>query len=106
MALEVERDDRGDRVRLVVRGALDMTTGERLERALREAEDAVGDGVLELDLREVEYFDSTGLGIVLDADVRAADAGRRLVVAAGDGEAARVMRMVRVADRLTAADLE
>ena len=57
--------------------------------------------MLVLDLREVTFFDSTGLQLVLDADVRAREEGRRFVVAvAGDGEPRRVLELAEVADRL------
>ena len=54
-----------------------------------------------LDLREVTFFDSTGLQLVLDADVRAREEGRRFVVAAGDGEPRRVLELAEVIERLT-----
>jgi anti-anti-sigma regulatory factor len=56
---------------------------------------------LTIDLTGVDFLDSTGLQIVLDADIRAHEAGRRLVVIAGEGEAARVFALAEVADRLT-----
>jgi anti-anti-sigma factor len=105
MAFEVQRIEQDGRARVVVRGELDMTNGDRLERELLAAE-ATGVGVVELDLSSVDYFDSTGLGLVLDADLRAAQSGRKLLVLAGDGEAARVLRMVNVRDRLSVAELE
>jgi anti-sigma B factor antagonist len=105
MALQVDTERQDGQVRIVVRGELDMTNADRLERELyaAEAEEA---GEIVLDLQGVDYFDSTGLGLLLDADVRAAAAGRRLRVVAGEGEAARVIRLVNVRERLTAAELE
>ena len=55
---------------------------------------------LVLDLREVTFFDSTGLQLVLDADVRAREEGRTLIVAPGDGEPRRILELAEVADRL------
>ena len=86
-------------VRIVVRGELDMETGPRAEEELRRAESDRPD-VLVLDLREVTFFDSTGLQIVLDADVRAREEGRTFVVLAGDGEPRRVLELAEVTDRL------
>ncbi len=88
-------------MQLVVRGDLDLTTGGRLERELLDAE-RLAPETLTLDLSAVDFFDSTGLQILLDADVRARGAGRRLVVVAGRGEVARVLALTEVTERLGA----
>jgi anti-anti-sigma factor len=96
----VERQQSDGVVRVIVRGELDMETGPRAEEELRRAE-AGGPRTLVLDLREVTFFDSTGLQLVLDADVRARVDGRRLTVALGaDGEPRRVLELAEVLDRL------
>ena len=100
MPLDVDRRDGADGPAIAVSGALDITTADGLEQALLAAE-ADAPPVLELDLRGVGFFDSTGLQMVLDAHVRAQRAGRRLVVLAGDGEARRVIDLAEVG-----ADLE
>jgi anti-anti-sigma factor len=105
VALTIDRHDEATGVRLVARGEVDMTTGDRLEEALLRAE-ADGPDTVTLDLSQVEFFDSTGLQILLDADVRAREAGRRLVVVPGEGEAARVLALAEVVDRLDVAALE
>ncbi len=99
MTLTLDRRDEGATLRLVVGGELDLTTADRLERAILEAERA-GPSQLVLDLSSVEFFDSTGLQILLDADVRARDDGRALRVVAGAGEVARVLALTEVEDRL------
>lgn len=104
MAIDIKlHEDRGS-VRIVVAGEVDLSTGEHLERALLRAEDRSQSIVL--DLSAVEFFDSTGLQILLDADHRARTDGRRLSVVSGDGEAARVLELTQVADRLTTAVIE
>jgi anti-anti-sigma factor len=95
----VERQLQSDRIRLVVRGELDLETGPRLREELLIAE-ADAPRVLVLDLRDVSFFDSTGLELVLDAEVRAREAGRTFVVLPGDGEPRRVLELAEVADRL------
>ena len=95
----VERQLSDGTARLLVRGELDMETGPRLDEQIRELE-AQRPAVLVLDLREVSFFDSTGLQLVLDADVRAREEGRRFVVLPGDGEPLRVLELAEVADRL------
>ena len=100
MPIDIERHEDGNGHRIVVRGEIDMTTGDRLEREILAAEERQPPTLL-LDLTGVDFLDSTGLQLVLDADIRAREAGRRLVVNAGDGEAARVLALTEVADRLT-----
>jgi anti-anti-sigma factor len=96
----VEREQSDGVVRVIVRGELDMETGPRAEDELRQAE-AGAPPTLVLDLREVTFFDSTGLQLVLDADVRAREEGRRFVVALGaDGEPRRILELAEVIDRL------
>ena len=96
----IDRQVGHDHARIVVRGELDVETGPRVREELRAAE-AAGPARLVLDLRAVSFFDSTGLQIVLDAEVRAREEGRTLVVAPGDGEPRRVLELAEVADRLT-----
>ena len=103
--IEIDRHDEPDGIRLVVRGDVDMTTGERLESEVLRAE-SDEPGTLTLDLSAVDFFDSTGLQILLDADVRAHEQERRLVVVPGDGEAARVLVLAEVSDRLNVAVIE
>ena len=95
----VERQLSNGTARLLVRGELDMETGPRLDVEIRAVE-AEGPAVLVLDLRGVSFFDSTGLQLVLDADVRAREEGRRFVVLPGDGEPLRILELAEVADRL------
>jgi anti-anti-sigma factor len=95
----VERHDEDDCVRLVVEGELDMDTGPRLQDEIERAH-AIAPARLVLDLRGVTFFDSSGLQIVLDAEVRCREAGRELVVLPGDGEPRRVLELADVSDRL------
>lgn len=96
----VERQLESDRIRIVVAGELDIETGPRLREELLIVE-AEQPATLVLDLRDVSFFDSTGLEIVLDAEVRAREAGRTFVVLPGEGEPMRVLELAEVTDRLT-----
>lgn len=104
MAIDIESREEDDRVRLVVSGEIDLTTGHKLEQALLRAADRATTVVL--DLTQVDFFDSTGLQVLLDADVRARENQHRLVVAAGESEAARVLELTQVVDRLTTTVIE
>jgi anti-sigma B factor antagonist len=105
LAFDIAHHADGDNARIAVTGEVDMTTGDRLERQILAAEERQP-ATLTIDLTGVEFIDSTGLQLILDADVRAKEAGRRLVVAAGTSEAARVLALAGVADRLTVATIE
>jgi anti-anti-sigma factor len=100
LPFSIERQLQPDRARILVRGELDVETGPRLAEELLAAE-AEAPATLVLDLQDVSFFDSTGLQIVLDAEVRAREAGRTFVVLPGDGEPRRVLELAEVADRLT-----
>jgi anti-anti-sigma factor len=99
----LERQLDRDTARIVVSGELDLATGPRVEEEVRRAE-ADGPETLVLDLRAVTFFDSTGLQLVLDADVRAREEGRTLIVAPGDGEPRRILELAEVIDRLRIED--
>lgn len=95
----VERQAEPGTIRIRIHGELDVETGPRAEEEIRRAE-AEHPGLLVIDLREVSFFDSTGLQIVLDAEVRAREEGRTLVVLPGEGEPRRVLELAEVTDRL------
>jgi anti-anti-sigma factor len=99
LPFSVQRHPENDAVRIVVQGELDVETGPRVREELLAAE-AEGPATLILDLRAVSFFDSSGLQIVLDAEVRAREAGRTLVVLPGDGEPRRVLELAEVTGRL------
>ena len=103
--LTVERQDDADgTVRLVLQGALDTTTGPQVERALDEAE-AAGPPRLVLDFTGLDFMDSTGLQILLDADTRASAGDHELEIVLGQGEARRVVALADATERLTVADV-
>ena len=99
----LERQLSSGTARLIVSGELDLSTGPRAEEELRRAEADAPDTLI-LDLRAVTFFDSTGLQLVLDADVRAREEGRTLIVCPGDGEPRRILELAEVADRLNLED--
>jgi len=70
------------RIRLTLRGELDLGSAGRLERALRD-----NAGPVLLDLRGLTFMDSTGVRVLLEASEVAARDGRALAVvppASGD----------------------
>jgi anti-sigma B factor antagonist len=99
----VDRKTEGATIRISVRGELDLATGPRLDEELRRAA-AEAPAKVVLDLREVTFFDSTGLQLVLDADVRAREDGREFAVIPGEGEPRRILELADALDRLRVED--
>lgn len=73
-------------------GELDIATAPRLESELRRVE---GDrpSVLVIDLRQLSFIDSTGLRLLIGADVRAREDGRRMAFVPGPGSVHRVFQL-------------
>lgn len=73
-------------------GELDIATAPRLESELRRVE---GDrpSVLVIDLRQLSFIDSTGLRLLIGADVRAREDGRRMAFVRGPGSVHRVFQL-------------
>ncbi|MDP9346795.1 MAG: STAS domain-containing protein [Actinomycetota bacterium] len=76
--------DIGDAIHVVVRGELDIAAVPQLDIALRRAQ-AVADAVV-LDLRELQFIDSSGAQLILAADRRIRWSGGRLIVVRGPAE--------------------
>lgn len=99
MTFAVERIRTDGCVRVSVRGELDLETGPRVQEELSRAEREASRRLV-LDLTGVTFFDSTGLQIVLDAEVRARTASYAFAVAVGHGEVLRVLELAEVRGRL------
>lgn len=72
--MTVTRDDRDGQPVLVVRGEIDLSTGGRLRDTVSSVLHQAGDGPVILDLSEVEFLSSSGLGHLVALD----DEGRQL----------------------------
>jgi anti-anti-sigma factor len=101
LELRVETD--GDLVRLALEGELDISSASRVEREIALLEDT-SPRVLVLDLRRLDFMDSTGLRIVVGAIARAEAAGRRFVVVRGPEPVHRIFRITRLEERLDMVD--
>ena len=70
---------KGDHAGLVVGGRLDVHSAADARTVLHTAvDDGVGD--LVLDLSELDFWDATGLGVIMGVHRRAGRCGRRLVL--------------------------
>ena len=85
-------------------GELDLSGATVLEAELdRLAEDPELASVV-LDMRELEFMDSSGLRLVVVADMRAREAGRRFALVRGGETVHRVFEITRMSDRLDFVD--
>jgi anti-sigma B factor antagonist len=84
-------------------GELDMATEAPAREALAVAE-ATSPGVLVVDLRDLAFMDSTGLKLVLEAELRSRAGGWGFAVVRGDGMVRRLLRVTRLEDRFPVVD--
>ena len=101
--LDVTTSDRPDGVHVELSGELDLATAAKLEDELKRVERG-GPALIILDLRPLEFMDSSGLRALLAADARAREDGRRLVLIRGDERVQRVLRITRLDERLEIVD--
>jgi anti-sigma B factor antagonist len=102
LEVTAERSDRGT-VRLALAGELDISSASQLDDELAKIE-AAAPPVIVLDLRELEFLDSTGLRAVVAADARAREQGRRLAIVRGPAAVHRVFNVTRLDERLDIID--
>jgi anti-anti-sigma factor len=74
----ISTSDRDGRAIVLVRGELDLATAPDLEEVVCERLDAGQEVVL--DLRELDFMDSSGLRVLVTAHARAVDGGPRFAV--------------------------
>jgi anti-sigma B factor antagonist len=96
--LQVRREDAEDALVLSLTGELDITTLPLARAELVGAEQA-DPAVLVVDLSQLRFMDSSGVRLVLQADSRARDAHRRLVIIPGE-RPRRVFELLGLLDRL------
>ena len=100
-SVEVRGDDRA--VVIGVSGELDLATSPALEQELERGAASDAELVV-IDLRNLEFMDSTGLSVLVRAHQRATENGRRFGVVRGPQQVQRLLSLTGVADRLRLAD--
>ena len=88
-----------DAARVLVEGEVDVSNADELRNAV-DAALVLDAPEVTVDLSQVSYIDSTGIGVLVGAAHRAADAGKKLVVASPQKNVARVLGLLGVADDL------
>jgi len=88
---------------VALRGELDMATCPLAEAELSRA-DALGASALLIDLSGLDFMDSTGAKLLIEAKKRARRGGRRLAVLGGPGIPHRVIDLLGIGDLLELID--
>ena len=87
-------------VSVVLSGELDVSSASSLEEQLLALEQGRPGVHLVIDLRGLRFIDSTGLSLLINADIRARKAGRRVSIVPGDGAPSRLLGTTGLAARL------
>jgi len=99
----VETLDGSEAVVIGVSGELDLASSPALEQELERGA-ASRAGIVIVDLRNLEFMDSTGLSVLVRAHQRATESGQRFGVVRGPQQVQRLLSLTGVADRLNLAD--
>lgn len=88
---------------IAVSGELDLASSPALQEELDRV--ASSDArLLIIDLRQLDFMDSTGLSVLVRAHQRAEEQGRRLAMVNGPQQVQRLLSLTGVVDRLTVVD--
>ena len=87
-----------------VSGELDLASSPALEEELERVAQSDAQLVV-VDLRNLEFMDSTGLSVLVRAHQRAEENGRRLGLVNGSQQVQRLLTLTGVAERLTLTDV-
>jgi len=99
--VEVQNQDQATVI--AVSGELDLASSPALQEELDRVS-ASDSQLLIIDLRELDFMDSTGLSVLVRAHQRAEQEGRRLAMVKGPQQVQRLLSLTGVADRLTLVD--
>jgi len=99
----VEVRNEGQTTVIAVRGELDLASSPALQEELDRV--ATSDAkLLIIDLRNLDFMDSTGLSVLVRAHQRTEEQGRQLAMVKGPQQVQRLLSLTGVADRLTLVD--
>jgi len=99
--LRVEVRSEGRSAVLTLTGELDLASSRALEEELGKLVDA--ESVI-LDLRPLEFIDSTGLSVLVKAHQEAQDEGREFGLIKGGAQVQRLLALTGLDERLTVVD--
>jgi anti-anti-sigma factor len=99
-----ESEERGAVAFVTLSGELDLLSIGDLEPELERLAGEPGIDVVALDLRELDFLDSSGLRLVVMAERRLREVGRGLVLVRGTQPVQRVFEITRMTERLEFVD--
>jgi anti-anti-sigma factor len=94
--VEVRRE--GSAALIAISGELDLASGPRLEEEFSSLDPDVT--LVVVDLRRLEFMDSTGLSIIVRAHQRLAEQDRELSLVRGSPQVQRLLDLTGVAERV------
>jgi anti-anti-sigma factor len=100
---EVEVHDENQGAVIAVSGELDLASSPRLEEELDRVTDSDAEAVV-IDLRMLEFMDSTGLSVLIRAHRRAEEQGKAFALVRGSQQVQRLLGLTGVADRMRLVD--
>jgi anti-sigma B factor antagonist len=99
----VDTQTTGRAVTLVLSGELDLVSSPILEHALDRAYESDAELIV-VDLRKLEFMDSTGLHLLVGAQQRAHESGRRFALIRGGEQVQRLLDLSGTAEILPIID--
>jgi len=90
--IDLKTEDGGDTLVFKLRGSLDLATAPTVRAALSEATEK-GSHNLIVDLTQLEFLDSTGLGVLIGAQRRAAEHGGSFRLIVNNGPISRLLNI-------------
>jgi anti-sigma B factor antagonist len=92
IGIETWPSDDGQQHVFVLRGSLDLATAPTVRAALLEAAQTDHE-LLIIDLTQLEFLDSTGLGALIGCSKRARETGGEVRMVVGEGQILRLLRI-------------
>ncbi|MGA9943733.1 MAG: STAS domain-containing protein [Candidatus Cybelea sp.] len=92
LSIDLKTEGGGETLILKLRGSLDLATAPTIRAALGEATEK-GSQRLIVDLTQLEFLDSTGLGVLIGAHRRAAERGGSFRLIVKDGPISRLLNI-------------
>jgi anti-sigma B factor antagonist len=92
LSIDLKAENGGGTLVFKLRGSLDLATAPTLRAALNEATET-GSQHLIVDLTQLEFLDSTGLGVLIGAHRRAVERGGSFCLIVSDGPISRLLNI-------------
>ncbi len=92
LSIDIKTEHDGDALVFRLRGSLDIATSPTVRAALSEAADEGKHDII-VDLTELQFIDSTGLGALIGGHRRAVEHGGRLSLIAREGAILRLLNI-------------